>query len=157
MPLKGLIIPANNRDKALLTAMMQIRRYLYGGLLHRDMGDYIKGRRKQLHFKGVMSFYPLLNDVSQLRALDGWLVSVIHRSVQARSKLLLKHLFDRRHSFPFNVAKTEILDKYRRKRIADKRLLEVPSFQLVYRALQKGVLETGIERVMHPESSKYGY
>ncbi|MEY4211741.1 MAG: hypothetical protein RLZ92_2122 [Pseudomonadota bacterium] len=59
-PLRGLIIPANGRDKALLIAITQIRRYLYGGLLHRDLDDYIKGRRKSLHFKGVMSFYPLL-------------------------------------------------------------------------------------------------
>jgi hypothetical protein len=156
-PLKGLIIPANDRDKALLTAMMQIRRYLYGGLLHRDLVDYIKGRRKSLHFKGVMSFYPLLNDVEQLRALDGWLISTIDRAVQARSKQLLSHGFDRRHSFPFNVDRQELLGKYRRKRVYGKRLLEVPSFQLIYRALQRGVVETGIERVMHPESSKYGY
>lgn len=156
-PLKGLVIPANNRDKALLTAMMQIRRYLYGGLLHRDMVAYIKGRRKALHFKGVMSFYPLLNDVEQLRALDGWLLSVIGRCVQARSKLLLSHGFDRRHSFPFNVEREDILSKYRGKLIAGKPLLEVPSFQLIYRALQHGVVEAGIERVMHPESSKYGY
>lgn len=157
LPLKGLIIPANDRDKALLTAMMQIRRYLYGGLLHRDMVDYIKGRRKSLHFKGVMSFYPLLTDLQQLRSLDGWLVSVIDRCVQARSRHLLSHGFDRRHFFPFNVRRKDILGKYRRKRVAGKPLLEVPSFQLIYRALQRGVLEAGIERVMHPESSKYGY
>lgn len=30
--LKGLKIPSNNKDEALLTAMLQIRRYLYGGL-----------------------------------------------------------------------------------------------------------------------------
>jgi RNA-directed DNA polymerase len=156
-PLKGLIIPANDRDKALLVAMMQIRRYLYGGLLHRDIVDYIKGRRKSLHFKGVMSFYPLLNDVAQLRALDGWLVSAVDRCVQARSRLLLSHGFDRRHSFPFNVCRKEILAKYRRKLVAGKRLLELPSFQLIYRALRRGVLEAGIERVMHPESSKYAY
>lgn len=156
-PLKGLIIPANNRDKALLTAMMQIRRYLYGGLLHRDMVDYIKGRRKSLHFKGVMSFYPLLSDVEQLRALDGWLVSAIDRCVQARSRHLLSHGFDRRHSFPFNVRRQDILTKYRKKLVAGKPLLEVPSFNLIYRALQRGVVEVGIERVMHPESSKYGY
>lgn len=156
-PLKGLIIPANNRDRALLTAIMQIRRYLYGGLLHRDMLAYIKGRRKTLHFKGVMSFYPLLNDIEQLRALDGWLVSVIDRCVQARSRHLLSHGFDRRHSFPFNVQRKHILAKYRRKLVAGKPLLEVPSFQLIYRAIQHGVVEAGIERVMHPESSKYGY
>lgn len=156
-PLKGLIIPANDRDKALLTAMLQIRRYLYGGLLHRDLVSYIKGERKSLHFKGVMSFYPLLNDVAQLRTLDGWLVSAIDRCVQARSTLLLTHGYDRRHSFPFNVTREEIVGRYRRKRIAGKRLLEVPSFRLIYKALQRGVIEAGIERVMHPESSKYGY
>jgi RNA-directed DNA polymerase len=156
-PLKGLIIPANNRDAALLTAVMQIRRYLYGGLLHRDLVDYIKGRRRSLHFKGVMSFYPLLNDVAQLKALDGWLVSAVSRCVQARSDLLLSHGFDCRHSFPFNVPRDAILSRYRKKRIGSKRLLELPSFQLIFRALQRGVLESGIERVMHPESSKYGY
>lgn len=156
-PLKGLIIPANERDEALLTAMLQVRRYLYGGLLHRDLVAYIKGERKTLHFKGVMSFYPLLNDISQLRGLDGWLVSTIHRCMLARSKLLLSHGFDRRHSFPFNVRRDELLDRYRKKRIYGERLLEVPSFQLIYKALQRGLTETGIERVMHPESSKYGY
>ena len=156
-PLKGLIIPANDRDKALLVAMMQIRRYLYGGLLHRDMIEYIKGRRKSLHFKGVMSVYPLLNNVGQLRALDGWLISAVHRCVQARSVLLLTHGYDRRHSFPFNVHRTEILATYRRKRIGGKRQLELPSFQLIFKALQRGILETGSEMVMHPESTKYCY
>lgn len=157
MPLGAMIIPGNDQDKALLIAMSQIRRYLYGGLLHREMWDFIKGRRKSLHFKGVMSFYPLLNDEPQLRALDGWLTSVVHRSVQARSTLLLGHGFDRRHSFPFNVAREDLLASYRKKRIRGKRLLELPSFQLIFKALKRGLLEDGIERVMHPESSKYGY
>lgn len=156
-PLRGLVIPANDRDKALLSAIMQIRRYLYGGLLHRDIVEYIKGRRRTLHFKGVMSFYPLLNDEEQLQELDGWLLSVIHRSVQLRSKLLLSHGFDRRHSFPFSVKRQDIVEQYRRRRIGGKRLLEVPSFMLIYRALQRGLKESGIERVMHPESNKYAY
>lgn len=156
-PLRGIIIPANDRDKALLIAMMQIRRYLYGGLLHRDMDDYIKGRKKSLHFKGVMSFYPLLNDIEQLKALDGWLVSAVDRCVQARSRLLLSHGYNRRHSFPFNVRRHEVIAKYRKKHVKGKRLLEIPSFQLIYKALRRGVIEGGIERVMHPESSKYSY
>lgn len=156
-PLKGVIIPANNRDKALLVAISQIRRYMYGGLLHRDLVDYIKGRKNTLRFKGVVSFYPLLTDVEQLQALDGWLISAISRCVQARSQLLMSHGHSRAHSFPFNVRRRDVLVRYRRTRISGKRLLEIPSFQLVYKALQKGVQETGIERVMHPESSKYGY
>ncbi|MFM0356731.1 reverse transcriptase domain-containing protein [Paraburkholderia nemoris] len=156
-PLRGLVIPANNKDRALLSAMMQVRRYLYGGLLHRDLHEYISGRRKTLYFKGVMSFYPLLNDEAQLRRLDGWLVSTLYRCIRLRSKLLLGHRFDRRHSFPFNVSHNDITREFRRRRIKGKRLLEVPSFMLIYQALQRGLRESGIERVMHPESAKYEY
>lgn len=157
MPLRGLIIPGNDRDKALLSAISQIRRYLYGGLLHRDIVEYIKGRRRTLHFKGIMSFYPLISDEDQLRALDGWLISVIDRSVQKRAKLLLAHRFDRRTFFPFSVKRSDIIEEFRRRRVLGKRLLEVPSFTLIYRALQRGLRETGIENVMHPESNKYAY
>ncbi|VWD37369.1 putative reverse transcriptase-Group II intron [Burkholderia contaminans] len=156
-PLRGLIIPSNNRDRSLLVAMTQIRRYLYGGLLHRDLIEYISGRKKNLYFKGVMSFYPLLNDEAQLRRLDGWLTSTIHRSVKLRSALLLGHRHDRRHSFPFNVSRRNLTKEFRKQRIDGKRLLEVPSFMLIYQALQRGLLESGIEKIMHPESVKYDY
>lgn len=156
-PLRGLVIPSNNRDKAVFSAIMQIRRYLYGGLLHRDMVEYIKGRKKTLQFKGVMSFYPLLNDEDQLRRLDGWLISVIYRCIQLRAKLLLGHGFDRRNSFPFNVEREDMIQQFRRRRVNGKRLLEIPSFRLIYHALQRGLQESGIEMVMHPESVKYAY
>lgn len=156
-PLIGLVIPANNRDPALLSAMLQIRRYLYGNLLNRDLIEYIQGRRKFLYFKGVMSFYPLLSDRDQLARLDGWLVSAIYRAVQKRSSLLFFHLFDRRHSFPFSVEKKELIEEFRKKKINGRPLLEVPSFALVFRALSKGLVDFGIERVMHPSSIKYDY
>ena len=80
--LKGLIIPANDRDPALLTAMMQIRNYLFGGLSNQHLRDYLNGRTKRIYFKGLMSFYPLVNNKAQLKDLDGWLVSVIYRAVR---------------------------------------------------------------------------
>jgi hypothetical protein len=156
-PLRSLMIPSGGRDEALLTAMLQIRRYLYGRLEQRDIVEYLKGRRRTLYFKGAMSFYPLVDDESQLRALDGWLLSTIARTLRLRAKLLLSHGFDRRAEFPFNVSRGDIPEEFRRKRIDGKRLLEPPSFMLVYRAIQRGLKDTGIERVMHPESSKYAY
>lgn len=156
-PLKGLVIPSSNRDPGLLTAMLQVRRYLYGGLLKRDLADYIKGRRKTLSFKGVMSFYPLLNDETQLKRLDGWLLSTIHRSIQTRAKLLLSHGYTKSSSFPFSVDRKNIVNQYRRRKIGNKPLLEVPSFTLIYLALQRGLKEAGIEKVMHPDSIKYDY
>lgn len=60
--LAGLIIPSSGIDPALLTALMQIRRYMYGGLTSQQLRNYISGRSTRIYFKGIMSFYPLVND-----------------------------------------------------------------------------------------------
>lgn len=155
--LKGLIIPANNKDPALLTAIMQIRRYMYGGLSGQQLRNYIHGRTKRIYFKGIMSFYPLVDDAEQLRALDGWLVSVIFRSLKLRSSLLKNWGYDRSHIFPFNVPSSEITKCFKQNTIHGKSLLEIPSFMLVQRALEKGLQNRGIESVMNPESMDYDY
>ena len=74
-------IPANNMDKSFLSAICEIRRYMYGGLSNSQIKEYLSGRRTRLYFKGIMSFYPLVNDEKQLLELDGWLLSIIHRSL----------------------------------------------------------------------------
>ena len=155
--LRGLIIPSNHKDPALLTAIMQIRRYLYGGLSDQQLRNYINGRSKRIYFKGIMSFYPLVNDEEQLKALDGWLVSVIYRSVQLRSKLLSKWKFNRSYMFPFNVSRGEVPKAFASKNIYGKNLLEIPSFMLINRAVQKGLTNRGIESVMNSKSLDYDY
>jgi hypothetical protein len=155
--LKGLIIPANDKDVALLTAIMQIRRYMYGGLSGQQLRNYVNGRTKRIYFKGIMSFYPLVNDEEQLKALDGWLVSVIHRSLKLRFQLLKKWGYNRSHIFPFNVNHSEMVRRFKQKKIHGKPLLEIPSFMLVQRALEKGLENRGIESVMNPESMDYDY
>lgn len=156
-PLKALVIPNNNRDPALLSAMLQVRRYLYGGLLHKEIIEYLQGRRPVIMFKGAMSFYPLLNDEKQLRELDGWLLSVIHRALKRRGELLLSHKFDVRNNFPFSVPRDKLVLACRRKLVDGKPLMEVPSFTLIFKALKKGLNEHGIERVMNPKSLHYDY
>ena len=44
-----------------------------------------------------------------------------------------------------------------KKEINGKLLLEIPSFLLIYQALQKGLIEGGIERIMNPRSIGYDY
>ena len=156
-PLRALVIPSNNRDRALLSAMLQVRRYLYGGLLHKEIIEYIQGRRPSILFKGAMSFYPLLNDEKQLMDLDGWLLSVIHRALQKRSKLLLSHKFNLQANFPFSVPRDKLVKSFRRKLIGGKALMEIPSFTLIFEALKKGLNDHGIERVMNPKSLNYDY
>jgi len=150
--LAGQKIPSNNRDISLMSAMMQCRRYIYGGLSKKQMKDYLSGRTKRIYFKGVMSFYPLVNDVEQLTKLDGWLLSILHRTIQLRAKLLLQWGFNQYHSFPFNQSREQLL-----KSCSKEQLLEVPSFLLIHKALQKGLLESGIEKIMNPESLNYDY
>jgi hypothetical protein len=150
--LAGQRIPANDRDANLLTAIMEVRRYMYGGLSNKQIKDYLSGRAKRIYFKGVMSFYPLVDDVSQLTMLDGWLLSVIHRALRLRSKLLISHGHNRSNRFPFNATKTQLLNT-----CSETPQLEIPSFLLIQKALKKGLIESGIERVMNPDSLNYDY
>ncbi|WP_421331048.1 reverse transcriptase domain-containing protein [Aeromonas veronii] len=155
--LNGQTIPANDRDKNFLSAICEIRRYMYGGLNNKQIKDYLSGRTKRIYFKGVMSFYPLVDDTEQLTHLDGWLLSVIHRAIKLRNKLLTSHNFNRAHSFPFNASRESMLARCAKEKISGKKLLEIPSFLLIHKALKKGVEESGIERVMNPESLFYDY
>jgi len=159
-PLKGpqlraVTIPANDRDPAFLTAILQIRRYLYGNLSEKQLRDYLAGRLKTINFKGIMSFYPLLTDEEQLKKLDGWLSSVIIRALHLRARLLKRWRFNRDNIFPFNVNKAELIERCKITLINGKPLLEIPSFLRIYRAIQKGLISEGIERVMNPSSSYY--
>ncbi|AXA34559.1 reverse transcriptase domain-containing protein [Francisella adeliensis] len=155
--LTGQRIPANDSDYNFLSAMCEIRRYMYGGLSKKQIKDYLSGRTKRIYFKGVMSFYPLVDDVGQLTQLDGWLLSVVHRVLKLRCKLLSSHGFQCSHSFPFNVSRSELLERCAIEVVSRKNLLEIPSFLLIHRALKKGLEESGIERVMNPDSLNYDY
>ncbi|MNP57213.1 hypothetical protein D3C76_1520180 [compost metagenome] len=125
---------------------------MYGGLSNKQIKDYLSGRTKRIYFKGVMSFYPLVDDVAQLTMLDGWLLSVIHRALKLRSKLLIGHGHNRSNRFPFNASRMQLLMT-----CSKNPLMEVPSFLLIHKALQKGLIESGIERVMNPDSLNYDY
>ncbi|BBJ61093.1 hypothetical protein EAS1808013_000740 [Enterobacter asburiae] len=127
---------------------------------------FLSGRSKRIFFKGVMSFYPLVTNERQLRELDGWLVSTIYRALLLRSKLLAQHGYNRNHSFPFNqskvnlltnCSKVNLLTNCSKVKINGKKLLEIPSFLLISKALRKGLIENGIERVMNPNSQNYNY
>lgn len=155
--LKSITIPSNNKDEAFMSAIMQIRRYLYGNLNEVHIKNYLLGRANRLNFKGLMSFYPLLNNEKQLLELDGWMVSVIHRSLALRAKLLKKWGYDRYNIFPFNVEKPNLVSECKKQEINGKRLLQLPSFFRIYLALRKGLLDQGIEKTMNPSSTMYDY
>jgi hypothetical protein len=150
-------IPINGLDKNFLSAIMEIRRYLYGNLTEVTLKKYINGTYKVLTFKGIMSFYPLINDVEQLHSLDRWLISTIMNILRLRKNILLqKSALFREDQFPFNVQKEELILKCKNTSISGKKgLLELPSFLRIYNAMQIGLKNEGIERVMNPQSGYY--
>lgn len=157
VPFTGIEFPSNNLDKNLVTAVMQIRRYLYGNLTEITLKKYLNGTYKILSFKGIMSFYPLINDVEQMKQLDKWLISTLINVISLRRKLLLNlNPNFNVNQFPFNVEKEEIVDRFKTASPYRKAgLLEIPSFLRIFKAMQIGINEEGIERVMNPKANGY--
>lgn len=158
IPLQSVSIPANNNDSDFITAIMQVRRYLYGNLNESMLRNYLNGSYKRLNFKGVMNFYPLVDDELQMKQLDRWLLSTILNVLKKRSKLLIKHGHNRSNQFPFNLNKDTLLVECRSRRINGKKgLIEIPSFTRIYSAIKEELVTKGIERTMHPKSNQYDY
>jgi len=155
-PIHHRNIPRGGRDKNFLSAMMEVRRYLYGDLTEEVLKKYMNGTYKVLNFKGVMSFYPLINDVELLQDLDRWLLSTLLNVIELRRKKLVHHVpnfID--YQPPFRLNKDQLLNHCKRTVIRDKALLEIPSFLRIFNALKLGLLNDGIEVVMNPNSNYY--
>lgn len=156
-PFRTANIPSNDIDKDLVTAIMQIRRYLYGDLSEMRLQNYINGIYYSLNFKGIMSYYPLITDEEQMKYLDRWLISTILNTINKRKQLLLAHNpHFNTNQFPFNCNKDEFLSISRNKAINNKRgLMQIPSFMRIYKALRIGLVNDGIEQIMNSNTYYY--
>lgn len=156
-PINARTIPELDEDKDLVTAIMQIRRYLYGEVSERTLSNYLNGAIKTLKFKGIMSFYPLIDNEIQMKALDAWMLSSILNVLRLRLKLILiSNPAYIASNFPFLVNKDEFVNYCKKKRVFGKPgLMQVPSFLRIYNAIRKGVINEGVEAVMHPSSINY--
>jgi hypothetical protein len=150
-------IPYNDKDINFLSAMLEVRRYLYGNLTELTLKKYLNGTYKVLKFKGIMSFYPLINDITQLKELDSWLLCTILKVLNRRKMDLLDiNPYWNKKQFPFNLPKDEFLDKCKKTVISGRNgLLEIPSFLRIHNAIQIGLKNEGIDRVMNPHSGYY--
>lgn len=155
--LRALVIPANNRDQGLLVAISQVRRYLYGNLSESMLARYATGDSFGTPFKGIMSFYPLVDDEDQLKDLDKWLGRTVYRCIRRRGELLRQWGYDRAHIFPFNVLRAQFIVEARRQRVNNRRLLAIPSFLRIHKALRRGLLASGIEATMNNGAQHYNY
>ena len=156
IPVHSSNIPYGGKDKNFLSAMMEIRRYLYGDLTEETLKKYMNGTFKVLSFKGVMSFYPLITNIELLKNLDRWLLSTILNVVELRRKKLLANnpsFID--YQPPFKKNKDDLLKYCKTTIINGKPLLEIPSFLRIYNALNFGINNYGVETVMNHRSRYY--
>src|SRR5690606_21805567 len=129
----------------------------YGNLTEEILKKYMNGTFKVLNFKGIMSFYPLINDIELLKDLDKWLISTILNVVELRRKKILNFNADFQDKQPpFLLNKNDLLHHCKTVKIGRKTgLLEIPSFLRIHNALKMGLLDRGVESIMNPNSLYY--
>jgi hypothetical protein len=142
-------------DLDYVTALRQLRFYLYGGLTEDKLKQYIDGRTGNLNFRGVMSYYPLVTDIKQLAKLDGWLVYMLRQALARRQALWQKqdgsilpgpdpNWIQKIHEFTFAQLSPGVLVD-----------LRLPSFRLINRALRHAITQKGIRAVVNPSMLYY--
>ncbi|WP_461142507.1 hypothetical protein, partial [Spirosoma pomorum] len=151
-------LSSKDTEKDFLSAIQQVRRYLYGNLTELTLRNYLNGTYSKLNFKGIMSFYPLVDDEEQMKYLDKWLLSSILNILQKRGEVLYKakNLEYSQHAFPFYCDSTNIIKLCKDIRVNGKKgALQIPSFMRIYKAIKLGIKNDGIESVMNKKSNYY--
>jgi hypothetical protein len=74
-------------DWDLVTCVNEVKRYVYGPLSRAQIDALARGRLPTTKMQGLMAYFCLVTDDSQLRAMDGWLLNVLVRACRARQKL----------------------------------------------------------------------
>jgi len=77
-------------DRDYVSIIFRLRRYLYGDLSEAAVRRFQFRDTPLRRFKGAMSWYPLIDDLQQLRELDQWIVTRLWLAIQKRGRLLTK-------------------------------------------------------------------
>lgn len=142
-------------DMDYVVTIYQIRRYLYGGLDSHRLHNYLVGATSNLNFRGIMSYYPIVNDEEQLRQLDGWLIHTLKQSLKQRQEMWLA-----RANVPLPGPMPNWIDQIAELKQCDIRgghsyNLQIPSFVLINRAMQLAIKQKGISGVANPQGTYY--
>lgn len=87
-------------DWDLVTCINELRNYIYGGLKQRDLDRYLSGIIGIKNIAGAVSYFSLVDDSSQFRELDGWLINVLDRALRRRVEMVRTMRRRPRHRLP---------------------------------------------------------
>jgi RNA-directed DNA polymerase len=75
-------------DRDYVVFIWQARRFLYGDLSEQDLRRFKSRGTPMRRFKGVMSYYPLVDDSEALQRLDQWFSAEVWLTMRRRERLL---------------------------------------------------------------------
>ncbi len=159
-PLKAVKVSTvlGEYDKAFISSVLQVRRYLYGDATELALRRYQLGHSGRLRFRGLMSYFPLVDNIEQLKELDRWMANAFVNALHKREKnfedegILVSKVFPYPVDFQTFIRKCEIKSVAGRKGFA-----KIPSFLRIRNAYKKGIENQGIESVANPKTVYYNY
>jgi hypothetical protein len=156
-PKRGLIRSdrfAPNVDRDYVVLIYQLRRYLYGDLTEPKLRRYQRKIAPQLHYKGLMSYYPLVDDDDQLRGLDGWMLYNIEESIAVRGNILRAAGYVDL-PVPHGLERPVLLSLQAKTVDGDPLDLTIPSFVRVSKILRKAATRYGANAIGNLRASNY--
>jgi hypothetical protein len=132
----------------------QLRRYLYGGLSEAMLRRFLYRQTPNLRFKGLMSFYPIVDDEPLLRALDGWMLNVVVRAIKRRGEMWSAY-FPGSLPTPHGKTPAQILQLRHNPLSGPLVDLRFPSFMRISRLLRRAAATYGAASIANAKSSKY--
>jgi len=141
-------------DEDYPVLIYQLRRYLYGNLSEAAVRRFLYRQTPNLRFKGLMSFYPIVDDEKLLIELDGWMLSSALRAIKLRGQLWSNY-FPGALPSPHGKSRAQILQLKFNPDPSHLEDLRFPSFLRISRLLRRASSTYGASSVANPRSHKY--
>jgi hypothetical protein len=156
-PMSGSIIPERFEpyvDRDYVVLIRQLRRYLYGDLTEDKLRQYQRRVVPRIHYKGIMAFYPVIDRVDDLKALDGWLLHTISTTLRRRAAIL----HETGHAelpIPHGLSDRQLLNLHGKTKEGKDLDLQVPSFVRISEMLRRAAVTHGPNAIGNPKSNHY--
>jgi RNA-directed DNA polymerase len=132
----------------------QLRRYLYGGLSEAMLRRFLYRQTPNLRFKGLMSFYPIVDDEPLLRSLDGWMLASVVRAIKLRGKLWQQY-FPGSLPPPHGKTPAQVLQLRYNPLSGPLQDLRFPSFLRISKLLRRAAATYGAGAIANAKSASY--
>jgi RNA-directed DNA polymerase len=146
---------SGTNDRDYVTYIWQLRRYLYGPLSENQVRKFQSGAVPAMSFEGAMSYFPLVDDESQLVGLDAWIASQTWLAVRKRERLLKRRIG--RTVQPWGLLKRDLIGLIvESERTGERVDLRLPSVRRISSAIRQSVEAHGL-RVLRNVEDPYLY